>query len=176
MYFTRPVQQFFRIPQISKRLTDLSISNFHIFFFRRINQKETVIGIHQHIYTRREHKSGSRCALHLGSYQAACYLSSIISCDTLRTAHTHQSAHYIFFFTLSRASLHFGDGFLPSFSWEFFGVSWAAFSLVNAGRDWFLLSRNRSNDLILFFASFGLARSFFRRHFLTLGNWDLFQA
>jgi hypothetical protein len=72
--------------------------------------------------------------------------------------------------------LRFGDGFLPSFSWEFFGVSWTAFSLVNAGRDWFLLPRNRSNDLILFFASFGLARSFFRRHFSTLGSWDLLQA
>jgi len=73
---------------ISKRLTGLSISIFHIFSGATIRRKRTW-AFQQHIYTGREHKSGSRCALHLASYQTACYLSSIISCDTLRTAHTH---------------------------------------------------------------------------------------
>jgi hypothetical protein len=42
----RPVQKFSLDPyfQISKRRTDLSVSNFHI-FLRRVNQKETDMGI-----------------------------------------------------------------------------------------------------------------------------------
>jgi len=155
MYFTRPVQQFSRIPQISKRFTDLSISNFHIFF--QAHQSEGNGHRHSSAYIYTE---GTQKWLALRS------AFGIISGSMLSVKHhqlrhsshcTHspiRSLHFLFHLVSGFASLW---GRVPAFF--FLGILRRQLGCFFVGQCWtglvsaFAQSIERSDSLFRFFRS-----------------------